>query len=90
MPQGGGGRVLITPGQAHEPQRLPTRPADRVILLEVLEFRALGRQLLANDVALHEIQAALGYEGTEGVQRAFESARVTTVRDTQLGSPADG
>lgn len=39
-----GGRIVIAPGQASDPHRLPTRPADRVILIEVLEFRPLGRE----------------------------------------------
>jgi hypothetical protein len=39
-----GGRIVIGPGQASDPHRLPTRPADRVILIEALEFRPLGRE----------------------------------------------
>jgi hypothetical protein len=69
---------------------------------EQREFATLGRQLLANDVSLEEIQAALGYEELEGVQRALDFARVTTARleqlralarqrlGTQAGEPARG
>jgi hypothetical protein len=37
-----GGRILITPGQANDPGRPPTRPAERIIVIEVREFRAAG------------------------------------------------
>lgn len=38
-----GGRILITPGQSGDPHRLPTRPAERIIVIEVREFRPLDR-----------------------------------------------
>jgi hypothetical protein len=37
-----GGRILISPGQGQDSHRAPSRPIDRVILLELVEFRPSG------------------------------------------------